>query len=299
MTGRPLSTMAAMGRRVAAVARLLVTTAAVVAGQAVLWRAGSVLPSLRPGRIGAARTFAEAEPLALAIAAVRLLTLGVGAALLAVTALGIAGRCCGAARLVGHVDRWTPGGLRRLLDRALGLGLAASIGLGTNPAGADDRQPAAATTIHRLPDAPATLRGLPDAAPAGGETPPALSLRRLPDAPPAPVPTPPDHPPPGDIAATLPAAPSTPAPSRASPTEGLPATPAAPASGHTEVVVQPGGSFWRLAEEHEVDRLGRQPTEAEIGACWQELVAVNRHRLVVPDDPDLLFPGQRLILPCP
>lgn len=67
----------------------------------------------------------------------------------------------------------------------------------------------------------------------------------------------------------------------------------------SEVVVRPGESFWRLAEQHVAGRTGRQPSDAEIGACWQELVAMNRDRLVVPDDPDLLFPGQRLILPCP
>jgi len=65
------------------------------------------------------------------------------------------------------------------------------------------------------------------------------------------------------------------------------------------VVVRPGDSFWRLAERHELKRLGRPPSAAETGACWTQLVARNRHLLVVPDDPDLLFPGQVLHLPCP
>jgi nucleoid-associated protein YgaU len=64
------------------------------------------------------------------------------------------------------------------------------------------------------------------------------------------------------------------------------------------VVVQPGDSFWRLAERHEAERLGRRPTENETGACWQQLVALNRARLAVPDDPDLLFPGQVVVVPC-
>jgi len=63
------------------------------------------------------------------------------------------------------------------------------------------------------------------------------------------------------------------------------------------VVVRPGDSFWRLAAHHEADRLGRRPSEAEVGAYWQELVATNRSRLVVPGDADLLFPGQILVIP--
>jgi len=77
-----------------------------------------------------------------------------------------------------------------------------------------------------------------------------------------------------------------------------PAAGSADAAGsHHEVVVQPGDSFWSLAERHETARLGRQPSDAEVGACWQRLVATNRHRLAVPDDADLLFPGQVLLLP--
>ncbi len=76
--------------------------------------------------------------------------------------------------------------------------------------------------------------------------------------------------------------------------------PAVPApSTPREVVVQAGDSFWRLAERYEAERLGRRPSEREVGACWQQLVAVNRHLLAVPDDVDLLFPGQVLLLPCP
>jgi nucleoid-associated protein YgaU len=65
------------------------------------------------------------------------------------------------------------------------------------------------------------------------------------------------------------------------------------------VVVRPGDSFWRLAERHQAERLGRQPTDGEVVACWVDLVARNRDRLVVPDDPNLIFPGQVLEIPCP
>ncbi len=65
------------------------------------------------------------------------------------------------------------------------------------------------------------------------------------------------------------------------------------------MTVGPGDSFWRLAERHEAERLGRLPSDDEVAACWTQLVGLNRHRLVVPGNPDLLFPGQVLQLPCP
>lgn len=276
----------------AALLRLLATITALVAGQLVLWQAGSALPALPLDRSVLARTLAEADPLAVATAVLRLAGLAAGAGLLATTALGALGRCCGAARLVAGVDRWTPPSLRRLLDTALGVGLAASIGLGAVPAGAADDGTAATlrrlagdtptTTLSRPPEGPATtattLRRLPDAAPA----PPAVvaaetTLRRLPDTrPPPPPPAPPPE------ASAPPAAVAAP-----------------PSPGWREVEVQPGESFWQLAERHEAERLGRPPTEREVGACWQELVAANRDRLAVPGDPDLVFPGQRLLVPCP
>ncbi len=274
--------------RCAAGLRLAATVTGLAAGLAVLWRAGRFLPPLPLDATGIMRASEEADPLALAVSLLRLLPLGAGAGLLGATALGLAARSCGAARLVVGLDRWTPAGLRRLLDGAVGVGLAASIGLSAVPAGADaggDARTPAPATIRRLPDAAttSTLRRLPDppsevGPPAAG---PVSTLRRLPDAlPPGPAPPPP-----------------TPATSAAPGVAAIVPAPGAPATT-TEVVVQPGDSFWRLAERHEAQRLGRQPTEAETGACWQELVARNRPRLAVPDDPDLLFPGQVVDVPC-
>jgi len=276
------------GGRAAAGLRLGATIAALVAGEIVLWWAGRVLPAFPLDTAGLVRTFGEAEPLPLAISLLRLAAFVVGAGLLATTALAVVARCWGARRLVVQVDRCTPPSIRRMLDGALGVGLAASIGLGAIPAGADagGSAPPATATLRRLADvpSPSTIRRLPDgppppvtersppfAAPVAGS---ATTLRRLPDS----LPEPP---------ADAPAPPAAP----------IPAPAVAP--GRSEVVVKPGDSFWRLAERHEARRLGRQPSEAEVGACWQELVAVNRHRLAVPDNPDLLFPGQVLSLPCP
>ena len=253
--------------RVVAVLRLVATLAALGVGQAILWRSGSALPAL-PRGAGGAGSSAEAEPLAVAMSLLRLVALGLGTALIGSTVIGAVARGCGAGRLVVRLDRWTPSGLCRLLDGALGAGLAASISLGALPAGADPGDPPVpvATTLRRLPDGPptTTLRRLPD-----DQTPPGATLRRIPDGEPAP----PRADPPPEAAATAPR--------------------------WEEVLVRPGDSFWRLAERHETERLGRRPSEAEVGACWQLMIGANRHRLVVRGDPDLIFPGQVLIVPCP
>lgn len=58
-------------------------------------------------------------------------------------------------------------------------------------------------------------------------------------------------------------------------------------------VVQPGEHFWSIAEQVVADRSLTEP----VGRYWRRLVDANRDRLVDPDDPDLLHPGQELILP--
>jgi hypothetical protein len=70
-----------------------------------------------------------------------------------------------------------------------------------------------------------------------------------------------------------------------------PPAPAAPAPivGSTEVVVRPGGSFWSIAVAEAGSR--------DLVVYWRALIAENRDRLVDPGNPDLLFVGQRLVLP--
>lgn len=256
-------------RRMNAAARLAGTLVTLAAGEAVLTAAGRHLPALAPGADGLSRTLEEAEPVLVAVSGLRLLALALGAGLIALTAVGAAARILGATRLVLRLDRCTPPSLRRALDGALGCGLAACIGLSSPPAGADPT-PRPSTTLLRLADA------APPSVLPGGTT----TLRRLPDAaaegagrvpqPPADLPA---GPPPGPAPAT--------------------------AAATREVVVRPGDSFWRLAERHQASRLGRPPSQAEVVAYWTQLVDLNRHRLVVAGNPDLLFPGQVLHLPCP
>jgi hypothetical protein len=60
-----------------------------------------------------------------------------------------------------------------------------------------------------------------------------------------------------------------------------------------EVVVEPGDSFWSLA----VDAVGERARPAVVDDYWRRLIARNRARLVDPGNPDLLYPGQVLVLP--
>ncbi|MFA6574880.1 MAG: LysM domain-containing protein [Nocardioides sp.] len=57
------------------------------------------------------------------------------------------------------------------------------------------------------------------------------------------------------------------------------------------VVVAPGDSLWSLA----ATALGPGATDADVAAEWQRIHQLNRD--VVGADPDLIRPGQRLVLP--
>ncbi|HZQ84893.1 MAG TPA: SAF domain-containing protein [Acidimicrobiales bacterium] len=61
-----------------------------------------------------------------------------------------------------------------------------------------------------------------------------------------------------------------------------------------------GGSAettWIVRRHVLAARLGRTPTNAEVAAYWRPLIEANRHSLVRPNDPGLLFAGQDLVLP--
>lgn len=82
--------------------------------------------------------------------------------------------------------------------------------------------------------------------------------------------------------------------------ERAPSPPAAPTmtAAHPRTwTVDEGESFWSIAEEALTATLGRAPTDAEIDPYWRALIAANRDRLVLPDDPDVIHPGQVFELP--
>lgn len=63
-------------------------------------------------------------------------------------------------------------------------------------------------------------------------------------------------------------------------------------------IVQPGDSFWTIAEETLGESWGTSDlTDAEIVSYWRPLIEANRDRLVDPSNADLLMPDQEIVLP--
>jgi len=162
--------------------------------------------------------------------------------------------------------RLLPSTLRRTVDRWTTGGLAGAIrrlvGASVLALGVLPLQPLAAQADPTPPVlAPTDLS-------EGPTTEPAPRLEPLPPVPPI-VPLPPEPPP-----------------------------EPAPAAEQTHTVAV-GDSFWSIAEHQVTIRLGRTPTDADVLEPWLALIDANRDRLLDPDDPDLLHPGQILRLPDP
>lgn len=86
-------------------------------------------------------------------------------------------------------------------------------------------------------------------------------------------------------------APPAPSPQPPSPPPPSPA-PEEPAPRECQVVVAAGDTLWDIAAQ----RLGAGATDAEIDAAWRADYAANA--VVVGPDPDLILPGQVLVVPC-
>jgi nucleoid-associated protein YgaU len=63
-----------------------------------------------------------------------------------------------------------------------------------------------------------------------------------------------------------------------------------------EHLVDAGESFWSIARDR-LEEVGAPTDEASIADYWRVVIDANRDRLVVADHPDLILPGQRLVLP--
>ena len=61
--------------------------------------------------------------------------------------------------------------------------------------------------------------------------------------------------------------------------------------------VEQGDHFWALATQALTEQWGRTPTATEITPYWQTMVTLNQNRLLPPGDPDMIYPGQQLIIP--
>lgn len=66
-------------------------------------------------------------------------------------------------------------------------------------------------------------------------------------------------------------------------------------SGTAAHVVEPGDSLWRIAGDTLTARNGAEPSSADIARFWP--VIYEASRAVVGDNPNLILPGQRLLIP--
>jgi hypothetical protein len=85
------------------------------------------------------------------------------------------------------------------------------------------------------------------------------------------------------------------APAQTTPPEPPPPPP--PTEANRQVVVVRGDNMWSIARAELAARLARRPTNAEVDPYWRQLIELNRDRLVHPDDPGLIYPGQTFDLP--
>lgn len=66
--------------------------------------------------------------------------------------------------------------------------------------------------------------------------------------------------------------------------------------GPATTVVETGDHLWSISASHLEDRLARVPKAAEVTPYWRKVIEVNRDRLR-SGDPDLIFPGETVVLP--
>jgi hypothetical protein len=201
---------------------------------------------------------AQAAPEDALAAIVRLVTLVAIAWLLASTILAATLPRRPGTRSAALIRAITAPGAARLLERVLAVSLVTGTTLGPAlAAGAGAPPPTAEVEID-------VRSGRADAAP-----PPPVEPTTVPE--PAPTPAP------------LPA----------------PAPPVEELAVHAEHVVAPGESLWSIAAD-ELARTTARPTasiaDAEIAAYWVEVMAANHGRLA-SSDPNLIFPGETILLP--
>ena len=220
------------------------------------------------GAWAAART-----PDVIAFSLLRLLVLVIGWYLLGVTIIGAAARVARSSRAVRLADLLTVPAVRRLLQGALGVGLATAALVGQvsgEPAAAEPAPSAAAVALAGERASTATLRLLPDDDAERA----VLALHT-----------------PGDEAAELRLATDAGATGAAVGRE----TPAWPQRWE----VQPGEHFWAKAEAVITSVWGRAPSDAEVVGYWQQLIEANRAAMADPGNPDLIYPGQVFTVPEP
>ncbi len=269
---------------------------ALVVGVAAGHALGSGVLAVPGTEVAAWRSWAAAtDPLVVTMAMLRLVAVGVAWYLLATTVLGVAARALRVVRLVRFADAVSAPVVRRVLQRGMGVMVATAIATSAAAPTAGAAEPP--TAVHEREPGVITMHGCTVPSPGGAEdrgdgARAALPWQWLGDPVPAEVPDP--------AATTVEVSPTprTDEPPAATAAE-TPARRDAPAAAHADTshTVRPGESLWRIAEAHLAAAWGRDPGDAEVVPYWREVIERNRDRLVVADDPDLILPGQVLVLP--
>lgn len=234
---------------------------------------------------GSAQQWLRDAGLADAIAArMRVAALILGWYLLAATIAGSLSRASRSTAWIGRTDRFAPQQLRHILHTA-GLWSAASLTLASTPIVALQTIVAVAPTSATIPAGVADTRPAQPHPPDPNRLPDRISdampvlrtdIHLEEDAPPA-------HDPAGhtDMSDQAP--------------DAIDAGPGPTATTDTWTV-EPGDHFWSIAAAHLGDNR-RAPSADDVATYWHRLIEANRGRLVVATNPDLLYPGQLLVLP--
>jgi hypothetical protein len=295
----------ALRRQRAARAGLALWIGALVVGAALFHAIGDgplAAPPLDPAGWGA---WADGrDPLVATFAVLRLLVLALSWYLVGATTVGILVRVLRAASLVRIADALTVPALRRGLQAALGVSLATAMvtsavptpermpqetsmvtlrATGTDPGpgqfgGSDHAETVTSATVGEgdeiMPEQVESRRPPPLELLERGREAGTGSEDEVSDRAPEHVTSGGEMTDPADTA------------------QGVATDPAA-----DEHLVVAGESFWTIAEDVLAIALDRAPTEAESVGYWGTLVEANRDRLVDRDNPDLIFPGQTLVIP--
>lgn len=198
-----------------------------------------------------------------ALAVVRLVVLATATYLLVVTGLVVAGDLLRQGRLVQLGDLLALPPVRHAMHAALGASL-----VGAAVAGAAGLRPLPAPAVSAA-TADRLLLVPPEIEPLGATSTTSTSSTTTTTTTPTTVP------------ASAPSAPT-------------PATEPARPSAWT---VRAGDHLWSIATRSLTDGLGRTPSTAEVVSHWQLLVELNRDRLRDPSNPDLIYPGDDVLLP--
>jgi len=67
-------------------------------------------------------------------------------------------------------------------------------------------------------------------------------------------------------------------------------------NGPATVVVEKGDHLWSISADHLQERLTHPPSASEITPYWRDVIDANRDQLR-SGDPDLIYPGETVVLP--